>query len=147
MQQSLGSVERLICGSGVGTVDGLLSLIQRRLDSQAEGGNLGMQGQPALVQIRLNGIRGAKIRDGAGSQQPKPPLGVFLRLSARWSGSRNPGTGSVLRRDYAQRQEQTRQAFYCRAHTSSQPEVYHLPCVAENEFAVSVERGWALVKV
>jgi hypothetical protein len=81
LQQGLRHVELFVSGRGIGLVDGLLSLVQRRFDPQPEGDDLGVQGLSVPVQIRLDGIRGMKIRNGAGSQQPKPPLGIFLSLS------------------------------------------------------------------
>jgi hypothetical protein len=32
LQQGLGSVESLVCSSGIGMIDGLLSLVQRRFN-------------------------------------------------------------------------------------------------------------------
>ena len=124
--------------AGSATIDGLLRLVQRRFDSQPKGDNLGVQGQPARVQIRLDGIRGTKIRHGAGGQQPEPPLGVLLSLSLRSSRGRDLRTRSVLRTDYHQRQEQTRQEFHRCALTRSPPEVYHSVRFAENTPGASV---------
>lgn len=106
------AIEGFVGGSGVRLIHGLLCLVQSRFDAQPERDDLRVQGEPALVQIRLNGIRRMKICNGAGRDQAKPPLHILFRLSLRLRRSWSLRTRSILRIDHSDSQDQTYQALH-----------------------------------